>query len=163
MLTLTYLWPALTYIHRMRQETSHMQGSTTRDVTARNLGASRSTVSASKPTFFALKIVNALSAKIVKAVKRGGLSSMGNMVTPSPISSKLLMLPLLELSAMPHLQLSRRGKTRNCILGHQPRIRPFISLANFHRYHLMILIIAEEKLLLVTLLMFLNYDQHMIP
>lgn len=44
--------------------------STTKDVSARNLGASRNTVNVSRLVFCALKIVNARIARTLKEVKK---------------------------------------------------------------------------------------------
>ena len=104
--------------------------STTRDAIARNLGASKSTVSASRQIFSVLKIVNAWTAKILKAVRRGKLSSMVIIPTAWHISSRLQMLPspmLLVPQAMDPLHYPREEKVKSSFLGQLTKIHPFID------------------------------------
>lgn len=112
-------------------------GSTIRAATARNQAASKSTVSASRPTSFAQKIVDAWTARILKEVKRDRLFSMGTMPTTWHTFSRLQMLPSRE--QLDHLVLHprlcpKKRKVRNSSLVQTrlSRIHPFKDLGNFH-------------------------------
>lgn len=73
---------------------------------ARNQAALRNIVNAFKPTYFVLITVNVWTAKIMKEVKRGRLSSMEIMPTIWRIFSKQQMQPLRVL--LDHLVMDLR-------------------------------------------------------
>ena len=103
---------------------SHWWESIIKDATARNQVASRSTVSAFKQTFCALKTVNVWVVRTLKVVKKEGLFSMTTEAT-WPIFSRQPMLPLvgpLDPLAMGQLWYPRRENIRKSPLVKQPTI-----------------------------------------
>lgn len=93
---------------------SHWWESIIKDATARNQVALRSTVSAFKQTFCALRTVNVWVVRTLKGVKKEGLFSM-TMETTWPTSNRQPMLPLvgpLDTLAMGQLWHPRREKIK---------------------------------------------------
>lgn len=90
---------------------------TIKDVIARDQGASRSIVSASKEISSALRIVNAWNARISKVVMKEGLSFMA-VLMPQLMRNRQRMQQLVVPSdhlAMGPLWHPRKGKARNCL------------------------------------------------
>lgn len=121
---------------RKRLGKSHWWESTIKDATARNQVASRSTVSAFKQTFCALRTVNVWIVRTLRGVKREGLFSM-TMETTWPTSNRQPMLPLvgpLDPLAMGQLWHPRRENNRRSPFVQQPTINRIIGILNFNRY-----------------------------
>lgn len=107
--------------------------STIKDVIAGNQGASRNIVSASKPTFYALKIVNAWAARTLKEVKKEELSIMKTTI-PWPTCSRLMQPSVgpLDPLVMGPLWCPEKERATNSILALQ--IKQLIQLNNLNRY-----------------------------
>lgn len=105
-----------------RQVRFHPQESTIKDVTARNLGALRSIVSAFKPILCARRIVDAQTARIVKEVKREESFAKENML----MLGHLCNTGAFSLLVMFPKQL-RRGKFRTYSWERHPLISQIIE------------------------------------
>lgn len=126
----------LKFKYRKRQAKLWCWGNTTKDVTAENLGASRSIVIASNPILCALKIVNAWTAKIMKGVKREELFCTETMLMLRPTSNRRLirssMGPLSIVGLVLHQP--RREELSKSLLDQHPTVNLIIKVQYFKRY-----------------------------